>query len=903
MIRKPWRAGALVLATVAATAVAVLPADAGGPRSGAIYVALGDSYASGEGLGPFEAGTDTPNGAKTNMCHRSKVDAYAVKVVNGKYLVRPGVKATERAFWACSGATTESMTKVGDKTHYQQPKQVPDTVGANTRWISLSAGGNNVQFAKLVEACLLGYTAGSARPSVVRLPARPLCDAQLKTSSGRVKALGGSLKPLYESLLKQAPKAKLVVVGYPRVFPASMTSGVSLSGLTAAQRTAAGIPSDASRLCRTNLPDLGYWIGVDDSHAKQLTAFSQDLNRIAFQQVNALARTYPGRIAFADTFSTSVPHSCTGLTRDPSVNGIRLSVQGAGACAPFCGPVSEASFHPTRAGADRFGKVVEAAFGGDFSSLSKSWKVTGKAGEPLKATPFLYSGGTGTVSVVPGVDGKIPPWLTLGASAGAITLGGTPSTGGTWTFPITVQDSAKHVLTITVTLTVSSGTSVGLGKVIANLGGDATPVGFSPTKPLFAYFTKPADGVCNLNILNTSTNADDLIATMQTCGNAEWSADGASFLHTRYEASARRIFVWDTTKRASSEVAPAVKKLNASVQAPQISADGRFVSFTGYENATAVGRFVFDRQSSKAALAQRGETRSYEQWASAGHRIVAADMTNSETGSSTVCTGVAPACDQILWPDNNGNLTVTGDREGRVAVTNTAAAQVKVFGADGDVTTAPAAVQDAVGWGAGGNLIGTGAFATVDRPIYRWNTRTGALTELGRLRDKGRVLISPDAVRILVTGGSPVISIDVATAAITDTPLRDDYVQWDRTSTRVFSGPSFNRGAQIWTSGTNTVSTLAPSYTCFFGFGGSSASGRYALVADSPYCGGNPTYEGWLQFVDLTTGKVVSQVREEFMPMIGSVDVWSPQGDVAWIYHYPTAGSDAHSLLLVTPQG
>ena len=71
------------------------------------YVALGDSYASGEGLSPYEPGTDVVAGAERNQCHRSDAQAYADL---SPPLVLPGV--TDRAFWACSGATVGDMEQV-----------------------------------------------------------------------------------------------------------------------------------------------------------------------------------------------------------------------------------------------------------------------------------------------------------------------------------------------------------------------------------------------------------------------------------------------------------------------------------------------------------------------------------------------------------------------------------------------------------------------------------------------------------------------------------------------------------------------------------------------------------------------------------------------------------------------
>jgi hypothetical protein len=71
-----------------------LPIDVGSGR----YVALGDSYVAGEGLEPWEGGTeDSPVG---NRCHRSAIWAYS------QLLTFAEDSKIVRVFRACSGAVT-----------------------------------------------------------------------------------------------------------------------------------------------------------------------------------------------------------------------------------------------------------------------------------------------------------------------------------------------------------------------------------------------------------------------------------------------------------------------------------------------------------------------------------------------------------------------------------------------------------------------------------------------------------------------------------------------------------------------------------------------------------------------------------------------------------------------------
>src|SRR5690606_8987166 len=72
------------------------------PRPTTPYLALGDSFSSGEGVEPFELGT---NQAGYNLCHRSE-DAYP-RLISGTSAKIPSLGSG--GFRACSGAVTENI--------------------------------------------------------------------------------------------------------------------------------------------------------------------------------------------------------------------------------------------------------------------------------------------------------------------------------------------------------------------------------------------------------------------------------------------------------------------------------------------------------------------------------------------------------------------------------------------------------------------------------------------------------------------------------------------------------------------------------------------------------------------------------------------------------------------------
>ncbi len=165
------------LATVAASAVAVLSA---GPAQaeGNAYVALGDSYSSGTGTRSYlNDGTS---------CQRS---AYAY----------PSLLAASKGYTlnlrACSGATTTDVTNL----------QL-SALGSGTAYVSLTVGGNDAGFAGVLTECAKPAWASDCNAAIDR--AVSIIDNQLPTR----------LTSLYGALRSRAPRATIVVAGYPRIF-------------------------------------------------------------------------------------------------------------------------------------------------------------------------------------------------------------------------------------------------------------------------------------------------------------------------------------------------------------------------------------------------------------------------------------------------------------------------------------------------------------------------------------------------------------------------------------------------------------------------------------------------------------------------------------------------------------
>lgn len=188
------------------------------------YVALGDSYSSGEGGSEFVPGTDEdlsgwesfqesvdgvipfwenePPGGR-NMCHRS-TGAYS------RHLYQDLDFEGDLDFSACSGATIPDF--YNDDTH-PNAGEAPqlDHLNEDTSLVTLSVGGNDVGFADVVKECfkkgILEWQE-SCRESMGATTREKILDHQ------------DDLVRLYNNIQERTENnARVVVVGYPRMFP------------------------------------------------------------------------------------------------------------------------------------------------------------------------------------------------------------------------------------------------------------------------------------------------------------------------------------------------------------------------------------------------------------------------------------------------------------------------------------------------------------------------------------------------------------------------------------------------------------------------------------------------------------------------------------------------------------
>ncbi|MFE3636695.1 SGNH/GDSL hydrolase family protein [Streptomyces sp. NPDC059168] len=194
-----WAAALLLAAAGTLAGPAATAAAPGIAATG--YVALGDSYSAGVGAGSYL--TAAPR------CLRSSLSFPA--------LWAAAHSPSSFSFTACDGAKTTDVLK----------NQL-GPLGPRTGLVTVTAGGRDAGFTTVMAACVLGG-AGMCRSAVAK--------ARAATNG----ALPGELDRLYSAIRGRAPAARVVVLGYPRLY---RLHGSCSGGLPDTERSALNDASD-----------------------------------------------------------------------------------------------------------------------------------------------------------------------------------------------------------------------------------------------------------------------------------------------------------------------------------------------------------------------------------------------------------------------------------------------------------------------------------------------------------------------------------------------------------------------------------------------------------------------------------------------------------------------------------
>jgi lysophospholipase L1-like esterase len=229
------------------------------------YVALGDSYSSGVGSRTFYE--------ESGECKRSP------------YAYGPLVAAADGytlSFLACGGAKTNEVVE----------KQL-GTLSSSTALVTITIGGNDAGFGHVMEECAVYYF---------------WCGEAIEEADTYIKnSLPKALETTYKAIRAKATTAKIVVLGYPKLF--------TKEGAT----------------CGVNT--------LTSSHEKKINESAEKLDAAVKARAEALKFTF--------TNPTSAFESHEICSSSEWLNG-------------ESDPLGE-SYHPNTKGQEEFAKLVEAA--------------------------------------------------------------------------------------------------------------------------------------------------------------------------------------------------------------------------------------------------------------------------------------------------------------------------------------------------------------------------------------------------------------------------------------------------------------------------------------------------------------------------------------------------------------
>jgi lysophospholipase L1-like esterase len=226
--RLPGRTAARAAAAVAGGSALALAlsgtagAGATGPR-GAVgpprYVALGDSYTAGPGI-PGQHGR--PAG-----CERSDRNYPALVAA------RLALPAAEFRDVSCSGAVMADLSAPQSTDDGVNPAQLSAVTGA-TRLVTLGIGGNDIGFESLITTCVKSGVAYRLEQRIVGGAAdgAPCRDRYLTDGTdeveARIRTAAARLSGVLDDVRRRAPAARVYVVGYPAILPATGTDCAAL---------------------------------------------------------------------------------------------------------------------------------------------------------------------------------------------------------------------------------------------------------------------------------------------------------------------------------------------------------------------------------------------------------------------------------------------------------------------------------------------------------------------------------------------------------------------------------------------------------------------------------------------------------------------------------------------------
>jgi lysophospholipase L1-like esterase len=185
------------------------------------YLALGDSFASGEGTFSYNTGTDTSE----NKCHQSIYSyPYVMNALVGLQASVACSGALEGNINALAGQKANQLKDIADSDITPTQKQnayamhLPGITLQNNflsqdnpQAVTISIGGNDVGFADIILRCIVPYDGGEAAQN---------CYGTYEERKSIANSIDSQFENLYETYLKLRsgdPTRRVYVIGYPQL--------------------------------------------------------------------------------------------------------------------------------------------------------------------------------------------------------------------------------------------------------------------------------------------------------------------------------------------------------------------------------------------------------------------------------------------------------------------------------------------------------------------------------------------------------------------------------------------------------------------------------------------------------------------------------------------------------------
>ncbi|RFA08836.1 hypothetical protein B7R54_06055 [Subtercola boreus] len=310
-------------ASSASASSASASTEAALPTDGLKYVAIGDSYSSGLGVG--EINPDVPSDCGQSLQNFPHQLAATL-----------GLDLTDVT---CSGAQAENLTTVPQPVNGTTVPVQTAALDASTDVVTISVGGNGLKFTTVAAACAAATPNGplvgpglSALTSCQQIPA-------IAALPARIPLLGQVIGATYAAVRAAAPNAKVFVLGYPSIAP-----------------DAANLPASGSCFSPVTLPG-GF--PFTDADTPFLHTIEEALDDTVQDQAVAAGFTY------VPTFGESLAHSACAPAATSYVNGVFVDFT-----VPTAPVVEEKSLHPNANGVDFMARLAETAVADAFPVTS-----------------------------------------------------------------------------------------------------------------------------------------------------------------------------------------------------------------------------------------------------------------------------------------------------------------------------------------------------------------------------------------------------------------------------------------------------------------------------------------------------------------------------------------------------